>query len=456
MAGKTGALMLSSIHIQAFVFSTRHSADRVHPSHARRLRPVGIVAIAILFFPLIAFLTGQPAPAQILQGQTLEAQASQAQASQAQTSQGRTSQAQTSHGRTYRASHRAGLSQQELVQKKHNEGALMMLGGYPGTSYFDLAHELAGAPIWSDDLRLIAVDARGGIESLRDLLLLRGIDLALVPKNVLDYADTTASFGPGLRERLTYVTELYGEEVHILAGPDVPSIENLSGKKVAVPLQDGNTEFTVRDLLHRLQIDAEVVKIAAADAIDEVQSGTLAALVLVAGKPLRSVAELPSDGSLHLLAVPLTPALEDRYLPGIFRADDYPGLIPANQTIDTVSVAVVLVANNSAKSEESNRRIARSVPAFFEALSEFSGSRRHPKWSEVNLAATLTGWQRFPAAKEWLDKALREQTASAQRDFEEFLRAKSSEGSLPRSPEQRRQLFGDYLRWTRSGTGSPN
>src|SRR5215831_5276959 len=151
MAGKTGALMLSSIDVHAIVFSTRYSADRVHSSHAWRLRPVGIVVIAILFFPLIAFLTGQPAPAQILQGQTL----------QGQTSQGRTSQ-----GRTYRASHRAGLGQQELLQKKHNEGALMMLGGYPGTSYFNLAHELAGAPIWSDDLRLIAVDARGGIESL--------------------------------------------------------------------------------------------------------------------------------------------------------------------------------------------------------------------------------------------------------------------------------------------------
>src|SRR5215813_1960240 len=108
MAGKTGALMLSSIDVHAIVFSTRYSADRVHSSHAWRLRPVGIVVIAILFFPLIAFLTGQPAPAQILQGQTLEAQASQAQTSQAQTSQGRTSQAQTSHGRTYRASHRAG------------------------------------------------------------------------------------------------------------------------------------------------------------------------------------------------------------------------------------------------------------------------------------------------------------------------------------------------------------
>jgi len=110
-------------------------------------------------------------------------------------------------------------------------------------------------------------------------VLLRGVDLALVPENVLDYADTTASLGPDLPERLTYISRLYGEEVHILVGPGAYSIENLSGKKIAVPPEDGNAEFTVRDLLRRLHIDADVVKVAAADAIDDVRSGALAALV---------------------------------------------------------------------------------------------------------------------------------------------------------------------------------
>lgn len=41
--------------------------------------------------------------------------------------------------------------------------------------------------------------------------------------------------------------------------------------------------------------------------------------------------------------------------------------------------------------------------------------RRHPNRGEINLAATPGKWSRFPEAKEWLDKALREQTASVQR-----------------------------------------
>jgi uncharacterized protein len=376
--------------------------------------------VAMLVFSLTAFSRGHAAPAQ-----------------------------------TATPSSRAASAQQQALQSKHNEGSLMILGGNPGTTYFNVVHDMVSAVAGNDDLRLIAVDAPGGIESLRDLLLLRGIDLALVPENVLDYAETMASFGPGLHDRLTYITQLYGEEVHLLAGPGVYSVENLRGKKVAVAPGDGNAEFTGRDLLRRLRIEAEIVKVAAADAIDDVQSGTVAALLLMGGKPLRFVAGLPKNGSLRLLALPFTQALQDDYSPSSFRADDYPSLIPEGRTIDTVSVNAVLVTNNPAKSAASDRRLARFVPALFGALSDLAGPQRHPKWSEVNLAATLPRWPRLPVAKEWLDKTLREQTASVQKDFEQFLRANSPRGAPQRSPEERRQLFEEYLRWTRAATGAP-
>src|SRR6266404_5969047 len=456
--------MLRSVREQAILLSARSSVVRAYFSRPRKLRLVPFIVIAVLLFPLIAFLKGQAALAQISPAQISPAQISPAQTYPAQTYPSLTYPAQTYPTHTHRASHRAvlaeqkalALAQQQAPQKKYNEGRLMILGGYPGTTYFNLVHDIAAVLAGSDDLRLIAVDAPGGIESLRDLLLLRGVDLALVPENVLEYADAMASLGPGLRDRLTYITRLYGEEVHILVGPGAYSIENLSGKKIAVPPEEGNAEFTVRDLLRRLHIDADVVKVAAADAIDDVRSGTLAALVLVGGKPLRFVAALPKDGSLRLLASPATQALGDGYSPSSLRADDYPALIPDEQTIETVSVGAVLVANNTAKSEESNGRIARFVPAFFGALSELASARRHPKWGEVNLAATLSKWPRFPAAKEWLDKTLREQTASVQRDFEEFLRVNSPAGSPALTFAARRQLFEEYLKWTRSATGAPN
>jgi TRAP-type uncharacterized transport system substrate-binding protein len=349
----------------------------------------------------------------------------------------------------------APLSPQQALQKKHNEAALMVLGGRRGTTYSGIAHDVAGFMNAGAGLRVIVVDAPGGVESLRDLLFLRGIDLALVPRNVLDYADATTGLGPGLgpglRDRLTYVTALYSEEVHILAGPGIASITDLRGSKIAVPPDDGNTEFTVRDLLRRLQIEAEVVRTAPADAIDDVRSGAVAALVLVGGKPLRLVAALPKDGSIRLLALPSGQiaghSLGDGYSPGTFDADDYPTLIAGRQAIDTLSVSAILVANKTAPADESSRRIAQFVPAFFSSLAERSGPPRHPKWSEVNLAATLDPWQRLPAAQDWLKTALREQSASVQRNFEAFLRDGAAGAVL--SPAERKQMFEDYLRWTR-------
>jgi hypothetical protein len=127
-------------------------------------------------------------------------------------------------------------------------------GGYPGTTYFNLAHETATALAGWDDLRLITVGAPGGIESLRNLLLLRGVDLTLVPENVLDYAGAPASLGPRLRQRLTCITRSHGEEALVPPGAD--SIENLSSKKIAVPPESDNAEFTIRDSLRRLHIKA--------------------------------------------------------------------------------------------------------------------------------------------------------------------------------------------------------
>jgi TRAP-type uncharacterized transport system substrate-binding protein len=412
-----------AVREDAFLPRLRCSADWNHG-----LQQFRFVVIAILFFSLAALVRAQTSLAQPLPH-----------------SQGSAPTRQL-----------VIQNQQPTLQKRHNDAALIILGGYPGTTYFNMAHEMAAALSGRGALRLIAMDAPGGTESLRDLLFLRGVDLGLVPGNVLDYADKAATFGPGLPERLTYITTLYGEEVHVLAGRGASSIKDLSGKKLAVPPDDGNAEFTVRDLLRRFHVDAEVTKIAAPDAVDDIRSGDLAALVLVGGKPLRTIAALPKDGSIRLLPLPSMQALGNGYSPSSFGAEDYPALIPAGRTIDTLSVSAVLAAKKMAPSEESNRRIARFVPAFFGSLSELSAPRRHPKWREVNLAAGLAKWQRFPAAKEWLDNALREQSASVQRDFEEFLRTNSPAGSPMPSPAVRKQLFEKYLRWTRSVTEAPH
>jgi hypothetical protein len=129
-------------------------------------------------------------------------------------------------------------------------------------------------------------------------------------------------------------------------------------------------------------------------------------------------------------------------------------LIGEGQSVETVSVGAVLVANNLAKTDESYRRIAKFVPAFFSALSELAGPQWHPKWSEVNLAADLSSLPRFAASTEWLARIRRQQAASMQQGFEKFLTTTGSPGSATLSPKQRRELFEEFVKWTRGSTGA--
>jgi hypothetical protein len=95
------------------------------------------------------------------------------------------------------------------------------------------------------------------------------------------------------------------------------------------------------------------------------------------------------------------------YLPATLNHDDYPELIASGETVDTVAVSAVLFAYGWPKTNvDRYRRVQRFVEAFFPKIADFQRPPRHPKWHDVNLAATLPGWTRFEAAQAWLDSHL--------------------------------------------------
>ena len=48
-------------------------------------------------------------------------------------------------------------------------------------------------------------------------------------------------------------------------------------------------------------------------------------------------------------------------------------------------------------------RVQHFVDMLFAKIAEFQEPPHHPKWYEVNLAASLPNWARLLAAQEWLD-----------------------------------------------------
>jgi len=348
----------------------------------------------------------------------------------------------------------ATVSQQQAVRVALNNNSLIVAAGHPDASYLAMAHDIAAALPRTGDVRLLPLAAAGGAENLRDLVFLRGVDLAIVPANVLTQTKTIeAQLGPGVTQRIAYVTHLYAEEVHLLVASSVGAIEGLRQRKVAVSPDDGNAQFTARDLFERLGIGAEIVRLRPAEAIDQVRSGTIAAALFVGGKPLQLPANLPKDGRLRLLNLPFPQGMEQGYIPATFRAEDYPTLIPPGLSVETVAVGAVLMANSARGYEESSRRLARFVPEFFAGIAELTLAGRHPKWRELNLAAPLPGWTRLPAAEEWLRNAREQQTAVLQKGFEKFLESTRAPGAPEIAPAERKKLFEEFVNWTRKSVG---
>jgi uncharacterized protein len=346
--------------------------------------------------------------------------------------------------------------QQQALHDRQNENTLIVATSHPTASYFAMAHAIASAIGRNGELRLLPMSSGGGIETLRDLLFLRGVDMAIVPVNALAQAKTTESLGSSLPQRVAYITHLYNEEVHLLVGRNTKALAELNGKKIAVPLDDGSALFTAKDLFPRFGVNVEIVRMPAAEALELVRAGDVAGALLMAGKPLPLLADMPKDGSIRLLGLPITPAMEEGYVPAAFRADDYPMLIPDGLVVESVAVSTVLMAHNAKGAEDSLQRTAKFVPAFFDATSERL-LNRYTKW-EVNLSATLPGWSRLPAAEEWLRGAQQQQALSLQRSFEEFLRETQPPGSPNLTAVQRKKLFDEFVSWTRksvSETGTP-
>ncbi len=148
--------------------------------------------------------------------------------------------------------------------------------------------------------------------------------------------------------------------------------------------------------------------------------------------------------------MPYAKGLEDEYYPATLTHDDYPALVPAGGRVDTVSVCAVLVSFNWPGDSVRYAKIAKFVDRFFANFDAFQKAPRHPKWREVNFAATLEGWKRSPLAQSWIDRAKQATTDSASRShFDAFLAQASGTRDTPISDAERADLFRAFIEWNK-------
>src|SRR5215470_8310772 len=175
--------------------------------------------------------------------------------------------------------------------------------------------------------RVVPVVGKGSLQNLTDLKYLRGIDMAIVQSDALDYAKEQRVL-PGIENSMTYVTRLYNEEFHLLAGPKIRNVSDLANKKVNVDLRGSGTSITAGRLFDMLKIPVSESNDSQEIALEKLRRGEIAALAFVTGKSAPLFMGLKGDDGLHFLAIPLNPAVTNAYAPTRLTAADYPGLVP--------------------------------------------------------------------------------------------------------------------------------
>jgi len=323
-----------------------------------------------------------------------------------------------------------------------NENTVTLMSGTIGGTYVQFGADLASVLDDGNRLRVLPIVGRGSVQSVADILFLQGVDLGIVRADTLDYLEKKG-FAKDIKKQFTYVTKLYNEEMHVIAPKSIRSLRELDGKTVSVDLPNGGTFVTALIVFERLGIKPKFVYVEQRIALEKMKAGEIDAVIAVQGKPSRIISQIKDD-RLHLVPVEYAKPLQNDYLPASLSAKDYPNLISDQQQVDTIAVPAVLAAYNWAPKTERYRKLALFVDAFFTKFPTFQNPPFHPKWKEVSLSAPLPDWQRFPAAKQWLDSHGVQPVARNR--FDEFLKQSPAAGKLP-SDADTEALFKQFQAW---------
>jgi uncharacterized protein len=335
------------------------------------------------------------------------------------------------------------------LRDKLNQNTVTVISGNPNGTYLYLAYDMSAVLDDGNELRVLPVIGKGGYQNVMDVLHLRGVDLCITQSNIMTYLKKTGEMGPNIESRLAFITRLYNEEMHVLAGAGINSIKDLDGKKVNFSDVGSGTQFSTRLILELLGIRAFEINVGQADGFQMVKSGEIAATILIAGKPTGSFGKFKLEPGMKLLPVPYTEVLEQDYLPARLTHQDYPNLIPQGESVDSVAIASVLAAYNWPRDTDRYRRVASFIDAFFTKFTEFQKPARHAKWKEANINTALKGWKRFPAAEEWLVKNAEKRPPVTVSIDPGIVRAQAARAA-PNDPAAQERLFQEFMDWAKS------
>jgi TRAP-type uncharacterized transport system substrate-binding protein len=310
------------------------------------------------------------------------------------------------------------------------------------------ASELARVLDDGDNMRVIPMVTRGPFDNVYDLLYLRGVDAAIVYGDVLDFFKSKPEFAAAWR-RINFLLSLFPAEAHIFARPEIKTVQDLKGKVVNFNTHGTAANFSGPIIFKQLGIDIKATFIPHTIAMQKMKQGDeVAATFWISSKPLAPFLKGKWPEGFKFLPIEYSDKLE-YYVPAYLNHTDYPALIPEGQQVSTVAVPVVLAVYDWPKNTDRYNRLVRLVDYLFDRFERLQTQPGyHPKWKDVNLAATVPGWERFKPLQDKLDQQL----ASAPRPIDPAQARAQAARAAPNNAAEQERLFQQFLEWSKKQT----
>jgi TRAP-type uncharacterized transport system substrate-binding protein len=335
---------------------------------------------------------------------------------------------------------------ESALKQRKNAWTVGVAGGILSGTYMTFANELAEVLDDGDNLRILPIATYGAASNLDDLLYLRGVDVAVTQSDVFEYFQTQRKTA-GLQNRIHYIIRLPISEVHILAKRNIRSLEDLRGKKVNFGPAGSASSLTGSIVFQRAGVKVDQTLFDNPLALQKLRSGEIAAMIRVIGKPIDFFSKIPANSDLHLVPIPFTKAFSDYYALSEFTRAEYPSLISEGESVSTLGVPAVLAVYNWPLKSDRARRVQRLVERMFANWEKFQSPPRHPKWREVNLAATVPGWTRWQPAEDLLKVMRAQQAQQAQVTPSGRVHSRIESSTANLSEGERDRLFQEFQQW---------
>ena len=327
-----------------------------------------------------------------------------------------------------------------------NNWTLGLAGGLPEGTFIRFAAEIARNVNDPTEMRVLPVITQGATDNVKDLLYLKGIDVAITNADVLDYFKNQERI-PNIEKRINFISEMVISEVHLVVRPEITSIKDLQGKKVSLGAKGAGQSTTGPIVFKRLGVTPEFVYVNNALALEQMKKGEIDAIVNNGAKPLDLLTKFKNDGNFKFLPIPID-RFDEYYIPATLTNQDYPEFIKPGEKVETLGVQTVLAVYNWGRESDRYRRVQRFVERYFDLFEKLHVPPYHPKWKSVNLAANVPGWIRYGVAEEKL-KQVAGAKAPTPIETSQARQSRAIRMGGPGDPADQEKLFQQFLEWSK-------